>query len=142
MCLRRGIDLRGASSHPQLLTTVLAGRVAAQVAMLGSSPNSQHQVFLLLLRRTRQGKRLRQADLAMRIGQGQSMVSKIERGVRRLDIVELRAWLKALEVDFLSFMAELDQSLGSAPTSDFLLPSRRCAPTRRRMPAHHRSSRG
>jgi hypothetical protein len=59
------------------------------------------------------------------------MVSKIERGVRRLDVIELRAWLTALDVDFLSFMAELNRSLESVPTVDPKLRSRRRRPTHR-----------
>ena len=93
--------------------------------MLKTLHTSQNEVFLLLLRRSRQGKRLRQTDLAVRIGRGQSMVSKIERGVRRLDVIELRAWLTALEVDFLAFMAELSRNLDTVPTVDPRFRSRR-----------------
>ena len=68
-----------------------SGRVTLKVAMLKSLHTTQNEVFLLLLRRRRQAQRLRQADLAVRLGRGQSTVSKIERGVRRLDVIELRA---------------------------------------------------
>ena len=93
--------------------------------MLKSLHTNQNEIFLLLLRRSRQGQRLRQADLAVRLGRGQSMVSKIERGVRRLDVIELRAWLTALGVDFLSFMAELECSLETVPTVDPRFRTRR-----------------
>ena len=101
------------------------GRVTLKVAMLKSLHTTQNDVFLLLLRRRRQAQRLRQADLAVRLGRGQSTVSKIERGVRRLDVIELRAWLVALDVDFLAFMGELNSRLEGVPTVDPRFRSRR-----------------
>jgi transcriptional regulator with XRE-family HTH domain len=71
----------------------------------------QNQVFLELLRRYRQRRRLRQVDVGLRLGKDQGMVSKVESGERRLDIVELRTWLQAIEVDFVAFVRELDQLL-------------------------------
>jgi transcriptional regulator with XRE-family HTH domain len=70
-------------------------------------------------------KHLRQADLALRLGRGQSSVSKIERGILRIDVIELREWLKALEVDFLDFMHEFDSRLQHLPTVDPRFRSRR-----------------
>jgi transcriptional regulator with XRE-family HTH domain len=102
-----------------------------KVAMLKSLHTHQNEILLLLLKRSRQVQRLRQSDLAVRLGRGQSMVSKIERGVRRLDVIELRAWLTALNVDFLAFMAELNSSLEGVPTVDPRFRSRR-----RRSPPH------
>lgn len=84
--------------------------------MLKSLHTQSNQVFLAMLRRRRQLVRLRQADVAQRLGRGQSTVSKIERGVRRLDVIELRAWLAALGVDFVDFMSELDCRLQTLPT--------------------------
>ncbi len=46
--------------------------------------------FLECLKETREAAGLTQADLADRLGQTQSFVSKCERGERRVDIVELR----------------------------------------------------
>jgi transcriptional regulator with XRE-family HTH domain len=77
-----------------------------------------NEIFLELLRSNRESLKLRQADLAVRLGRGQATVSKVESGVRRLDIIELRTWLIALEVDFMSFMDELDQRLQVQPLSD------------------------
>ena len=91
-------------------------------------------VFLSMLRRRRQVMQLRQADVAQRLGRGQSTISKIELGVRRLDIIELRAWLAALGVDFVDFMSELDRRLQTQPTVD---PQFR----RRRSSGGHRMSR-
>ena len=55
------------------------------------------------LRRVREGKRIRQADLAEKLGQHQSYVSKVEGLERRLDVIELYDWLTALEKEPLEF---------------------------------------
>jgi ribosome-binding protein aMBF1 (putative translation factor) len=65
-------------------------------AMDKSLYSDEHRVLLTLLRRHRQQRRLRQVDLANLIGRDQALVSKVESGDRRLDLVELRAWLRAL----------------------------------------------
>ena len=77
---------------------------------------SRHnEIFLELLRRSRESVPLRQADLAMLLGRDQGTVSKVENGERRLDVVQLRDWLRALGVDFLGFMEELDGRLSDHP---------------------------
>ena len=48
------------------------------------------------------------------LGKSQATVSKVEQGMRRLDLMELRQWLTALDVDFLDFMNELSSRLTSA----------------------------
>lgn len=70
--------------------------------------------YTLLLRRLRRARRdaaLTQEQLAKRLGVTQSTVSKCERGERRLDVIELRAWCAALRTSFPAFIAELDRSL-------------------------------
>jgi transcriptional regulator with XRE-family HTH domain len=61
--------------------------------------------------------RLRQSDLAERLGSGQGTVSKAERGERRLDVIELRDWLQAMDLDFVTFVRELDRRLHMHPTA-------------------------
>ncbi|MGI8548533.1 MAG: helix-turn-helix domain-containing protein [Gemmatimonadaceae bacterium] len=68
------------------------------------------QIFLRLLREARENARLTQAELAGRLGTTQSFISKCERGERRLDIVELRAWCKALTVSFTAFALRFDKA--------------------------------
>jgi transcriptional regulator with XRE-family HTH domain len=77
--------------------------------------STEYQILLVMLRRFRQRRRLRQSDLAERIDRDQALVSKVERGDRRLDVIELRDWLSAMEVDFLVFMAELDERIRHSP---------------------------
>ena len=71
--------------------------------------------FCELLRQVREERGLTQIDLADRLGEGQDFVSKCERGVRRLDVVELRQWCHALGTPFTDFMHLLDAELPSLP---------------------------
>ena len=92
--------------------------------MLKSLHSRQNDVFLRMLRSKREAQRLRQLDLAIRLGRGQATVSKVERGTRRLDIVELWAWLNALEIDFADFMNELNHRLEGMPIPDAMFRAR------------------
>ena len=58
-----------------------------------------------LLRDTRVEAGLRQVDLAQRLGQPQSFVSKYEAGERRLDIVELEQVCVACGVSLSDFIS-------------------------------------
>ncbi len=69
-------------------------------------------VLLEMLKAGRQRARMRQADVAAELGRAQATVSKVERGEMWLDVIELRAWLNALEIDFIEFMRELDTTIG------------------------------
>lgn len=64
--------------------------------------------FLDQLRKAREEKSLTQAQVAERLQQTQSFVSKIERGERRLDVVELRAYCSAIEISFTEFISDLN----------------------------------
>jgi transcriptional regulator with XRE-family HTH domain len=64
-----------------------------------------------LLKNLRTKAGLRQVDLADRLGQPQSFVSKVESGERRLDILELRQVCKILGVSLEQFAARLEDSL-------------------------------
>lgn len=68
-----------------------------------------YETFLTQLRKARKRARLTQEQVGKRLGITQSEVSKCERGERRIDIVELRAWCKALRVSFTDFTAEFDR---------------------------------
>lgn len=80
--------------------------------------HSHHnEIFLQMLKRIRKSKRLRQRDLADLLGRHQGLVSKVERGERRLDVIELRDWLTALEIDFIEFLSELHTELAPHGTA-------------------------
>jgi transcriptional regulator with XRE-family HTH domain len=64
-----------------------------------------------LLREARVESGLRQSDLAERLGQPQSFVSKYESGERRLDIMELRRVCQVLGLPLLEFVRRLEEDL-------------------------------
>lgn len=103
--------------------------------MLKSIHTRHNHVFLDMLRSSREAQRLRQSDLAIRLGRDQATISKVERGERRLDVIELLAWLRALDVDFSAFMSELNNRLEGLPIPDAMFRARRVARSRRRDPS-------
>lgn len=64
----------------------------------------EYAVFLEQLRKARETKNLTQIEVAEHLGQTQSFVSKVERGERRLDVVELLAFCSAIDVQFVDFV--------------------------------------
>ena len=68
--------------------------------------SKDYQQFLRLLRDARVAAELTQDEVAARLGQTQSFVSKCERGERRLDIVETSAICAAIGVSFPEFVAD------------------------------------
>jgi transcriptional regulator with XRE-family HTH domain len=71
----------------------------------------EYAVLLRLLRKIREDASVTQVELAKRLKETQSAVSKIERGERRVDVVELRTICQALGVPFLGFMKLLEREL-------------------------------
>ena len=70
----------------------------------------EYQQMLALLRAKRTDAQVSQVELARRLAWTQADVSKCETGVRRLDVIELRIWLKALGCELTDFVRELDSS--------------------------------
>jgi len=71
--------------------------------------------MLRLLKATRRSLGVSQEELASRLGETQSFVSKCERGERRLDVIELRAFCSALGCPIPKFVSELEKELGDLP---------------------------
>ena len=69
------------------------------------------KTLLRLLKEARESAGITQDQLAERLGESQSFVSKCERGERRLDALELRQFCKAIGVPFPEFCKTLDQTL-------------------------------
>lgn len=71
----------------------------------------EYRVFLDLLREVRVNAGVTQVELAARLEETQSFVSKCERGERRLDLVEVRRWCQCLDASFLTFIQALEDQL-------------------------------
>jgi transcriptional regulator with XRE-family HTH domain len=71
----------------------------------------EYAVVLRLLRAARDKAGITQVELAEKLGLTQSFVSKIERGDRRLDIVQLRTVCKVLGLPLLEFIEQLESEL-------------------------------
>jgi ribosome-binding protein aMBF1 (putative translation factor) len=82
-----------------------------------SITSQEYRVFLRALRAARRRTGLTQVDLADRLGETQSFVSKCERGERRLDIVEVRSFCRAFGVSLAAFALQLDRTLTNASRS-------------------------
>ena len=68
----------------------------------------EYAMLLEMLRSEREERGLTQSEVANRLGATQTFVSKCERGERRLDVIELMAWCKAIGMPFVEFAANLD----------------------------------
>ena len=72
-------------------------------------PNER--IMLALLRAARQEVGMRQVDLAERLRQPQSYVSKYESGERRLDLLELRQVCNALDISLEAFIRRFESAI-------------------------------
>ena len=78
--------------------------------------SSDYARFLALLRQARKDAGIVQQDLADRLGKRQSFVAKVERGERRIDVIEFIAIAKAIGRDPMKLLKQhLAQE--SSPTS-------------------------
>lgn len=73
--------------------------------------SQEYARFLDHLRKAREKNGLTQTEVGERLGKTQSFVSKVERGERRIDIVELRAFCSAIGISFSTFVGGMDQPL-------------------------------
>ncbi len=73
--------------------------------------SADYRLFLRRLVAARKDSGLTQVELAKRLTETQSWVSKCERGERRLDIIELRAFCEAMGISFLEFCSDLHSSI-------------------------------
>ncbi|NVH64532.1 helix-turn-helix transcriptional regulator [Pseudomonas simiae] len=71
----------------------------------------EHDVLLLLLKRLRTESGLTQAACSTALGRPQSFMSDVERGVRRLDIVQLRDLCLVLNTTLPNFIQRYENSL-------------------------------
>jgi transcriptional regulator with XRE-family HTH domain len=79
--------------------------------MKQSIHQGEYRLFLALLRRYRRQSGLTQTELAERLEQTQSFVSKCERGERRMDVADLYRFCQAMRVSIVDFVRDLDLAI-------------------------------
>jgi transcriptional regulator with XRE-family HTH domain len=89
----------------------IPGDLRQEASMEKSIFTREYAVLLQTLRQLRRGERVTQVELARRLGQSQSFVSKCERGETRLDLVQLRRICLKLNSDLLSFVRRFEKNL-------------------------------
>ena len=73
----------------------------------------EYRVFTQTLRAARERAGLTQIELAERLKITQSFLSKVERGERRLDMVQVRSWCRALGMTLPDFVAQFEEQLSA-----------------------------
>ena len=76
--------------------------------MTKSVYTDQYRRFCTLLIQARKTAGLTQVELAEQLKRPQSFVSKVERGERRLDVIEFLEVARALRLDVRAFLHKLD----------------------------------
>lgn len=71
----------------------------------------QQEKLQKILRQIRIEAGLRQVDMAERLGQPQSFVSKYESGERRLDLIEIRQVCDAAGVSLTAFVRKFEEGV-------------------------------
>jgi ribosome-binding protein aMBF1 (putative translation factor) len=71
-----------------------------------------YTVFLKVLRAERERAGLTQVQLARKIRETQTFVSKCERGERRIDVIELRTFCRVLGLSLKQFVSALEKAIG------------------------------
>lgn len=80
-----------------------------------STHNTDYQLLLSILKTTRKRMGVSQVELAKRLGNTQTFVSKCERGERRIDAVELVEFAEALGVQPQELLGEYLDKRSSSP---------------------------
>lgn len=71
----------------------------------------EHVIFLQEIKRMRVESGMTQAQCSAALGRPQSFMSDVERGVRRLDTVQVRDLCLALKTDLITFITAYEQAL-------------------------------
>lgn len=74
----------------------------------------EHEVFLKVLKRMRIDSGMTQAQCSAALGRPQSFMSDVERGVRRIDTVQLRDLCLVLGSNLTSFSKIYEQALSES----------------------------
>jgi transcriptional regulator with XRE-family HTH domain len=72
---------------------------------------TEYQILLTQLRAARKVAGLTQVEVARRLNRTQGYVNKLETGERRMDVVQLRDFCEALEIDFVRFIGDYEAAI-------------------------------
>lgn len=75
----------------------------------------QYKTLIRLLRQMRADAGLQQEELAARLQRPQSFISNVERGRRRLDLLQLREYCTACGQDLISFVQRFEEAVDDMP---------------------------
>ena len=75
------------------------------------SIHSQYYGVFLNLKQYRRKAALTQIQLAEKLGETQTFVSKCERGERRIDVIELRTFCEAFGISLSQFSTRLEREI-------------------------------
>jgi transcriptional regulator with XRE-family HTH domain len=73
--------------------------------------SARYAVFLKALEEASEPAGLTQAEVAKRLGETQTFVSKCERGERRIDVMELRMFCQAFGLTLKQFVGALEKAI-------------------------------
>ncbi len=77
---------------------------------MSSVHSGEYQALLRRLKKARQEAGLTQEQVAKKLGKPQSFVSKCEAGERRIDVLELRDFLRVYRSDIATFLSGLPKA--------------------------------
>jgi transcriptional regulator with XRE-family HTH domain len=82
--------------------------------------SQEYEIYVELLKRQRAESGLTQLQCTQMLGRPQSFMSDVEKGSRRLDLVQLRELLQLLGTDLLSFTQRYEAALANAISASTL----------------------
>ena len=78
----------------------------------------RYAAVLQLLRAQRQAAGRSQADVARELGYSRSVVSKLETGELRMDLIQLSDYCRAIQLPLSTFVGDLETAIGGVPPEE------------------------